>query len=109
MAGELLKDVKDVKRERQEGKTMKSDYDPKWRSWKFLGIYVMRVRAVIQWWTSPSWRVHFGKSRKLWAPASIRIGPVKFCVMSWRPCLPVGTIKWKVELNDEGGALITFL
>ena len=92
---------------------MKSDYDPKWRRWKFLGVEILRVRVVIRWWPGPSWHVHFGKFRKLWAPASIRIGPVKFCVRSWWPRLPAGTIngtiKWKVELNDEGGARITFL
>ncbi len=109
MAGELLRAVRDVKRERQEGKTMKSDYDPKWRSWKFLGVEILRVRAIIRWWPGPSWHVHFGKFRKLWAPASIRIGPVKFSVRSWRPCLPVGTITYKVTLNEEGEARITFL
>ncbi|MCK5641643.1 MAG: hypothetical protein KAJ19_12650 [Gammaproteobacteria bacterium] len=90
-------------------RSIKGGHDPEWRSWKFFGIEVFRVRAVIKWWTSPSWHVHFGKFRKRWVPAGIRIGPVRFCILSWRPRLPVGTMKWKVELNDEGGARITFL
>jgi len=80
-----------------------------WHSWKFLGIEVLHVRASYSLQPMVTWHVHFGKFRKFWAPAGIRIGPVKFSVRSWRPCLPVGTIKYKVTLNDEGGARITFL